>query len=238
LAEPPKSTLSGARVLCVIGMHRSGTSCLAGTLEEAGLHLGEVITVAPHNRKGNRENPRIMALHEQVLVHSGGSWDRPPPDVRWADEHRRERDAIIASYGDRPRWGFKCPRTLFTLEGWREALDDLTFVGTFRHPVPVADSLIRRNGGEREQWIDLWVRYNEKLLALHERSAMPLVCFDWSPAEYLQKVVALIERLELTVPEQLAFFDPELRHESASEFRLSSRAAELYARLRAAAAEQ
>lgn len=28
--------------LIVFGMHRSGTSCLTGTLEEAGVYLGEV----------------------------------------------------------------------------------------------------------------------------------------------------------------------------------------------------
>ena len=32
--------------VAVIGMHRSGTSCLAGCLEDLGLNLGDVITEA------------------------------------------------------------------------------------------------------------------------------------------------------------------------------------------------
>ena len=83
------------RVVSIVGMHRSGTSCLAGTLEEAGLHLGNVITEAPHNAKGNRENRSIMDLHEELLVHSGGSWDRPPDRLSWSDAHRSHFEGAI-----------------------------------------------------------------------------------------------------------------------------------------------
>src|SRR5205085_1596864 len=87
-----------AEAVCVLGMHRSGTSCLAGTLEEAGLYLGEVIRKSPFNPKGNRENPLIMALHEELLSANSGSWDDPPREVVWSDEQRRARDEIIGSY--------------------------------------------------------------------------------------------------------------------------------------------
>lgn len=200
------------RVLAIIGMHRSGTSCLAGSLEEAGLHLGTVITEAPHNAKGNRENKRIMDLQEEVLVHSGGSWDVPPARVVWTDEHRRRRDAIIASYGDGP-WGFKDPRTLVTLEFWLEALGSVDFVGTFRHPRLVAESLLARNGGELERWFDLWAAYNERLLALHDRHRFPIVRFDVEPDRYRRSLLAVVEALGLPAPTgHLRFFEPELRH--------------------------
>jgi len=42
--------------ILILGMHRSGTSCLAGCLEEAGLYLGDVNLKAGFNKKGNREN--------------------------------------------------------------------------------------------------------------------------------------------------------------------------------------
>ena len=51
--------LADTQPIVILGMHRSGTSCLAGCLEELGLHLGTVITSAPHNKKGNRENPEL-----------------------------------------------------------------------------------------------------------------------------------------------------------------------------------
>src|SRR5687767_1907436 len=122
-------------------MHRSGTSCLAGSLEEAGLYLGDVITSAPANAKGNRENKRIMNLHDAVLHHSGGSWDKLPQRLSWSEQHREERDQIVRGYAAAPRWGFKDPRTLVLLDFWREVLGELEFVGTFRHPWLVAESL-------------------------------------------------------------------------------------------------
>jgi hypothetical protein len=218
-----------SRVVCIVGMHRSGTSSLAGSLEEAGLYLGEVITSAPHNFKGNRENRRIMDLQEAVLVHSGGSWDRPPERVTWSEAHRAERNLIIRSYGDAPMWGFKDPRTLLTLDFWREALSDLTFVGTLRHPWLVAESLRRRNGGSMDQWLDLWASYSERLIALYEAHPFPIVRFDTGEDAYRRSLVAVMEVLGLSRPARLDFFDPILKHHVEPEPRdLPERAGRLY----------
>src|SRR2546430_4861601 len=121
-------------------MHRSGTSCLTGTLGEAGVFLGEVSTKNRFNPKGNRENQRILSLHQELLQANGGNWDDPPERVRWSDEHRAMRDAIIASYAGKKIWGFKDPRALFTLDGWREALPQIELAGIVRDPVSVARS--------------------------------------------------------------------------------------------------
>ncbi|HEX7672449.1 MAG TPA: hypothetical protein VF395_22800 [Polyangiaceae bacterium] len=220
------------RVVCIVGMHRSGTSSLAGSLEEAGLHLGEVITSAPHNFKGNRENRRIMDLQEAVLVHSGGSWDRPPERATWSDEHRASRDAIIHSYEHTPVWGFKDPRTLLLLDFWREALSTLTFVGTFRHPLLVAESLSRRNGGSTEQWLDLWAAYTERQLALHDSGPFPIVRFDAGEDVYRRSLAVMMETLGLRAPARLGFFDPVLKHHVEPEPRaLPERIQRLYDRL-------
>lgn len=213
-------------------MHRSGTSSLAGSLEEAGLHLGDVITSAPHNFKGNRENRRIMDLQEAVLVHSGGSWDRPPPQATWSDAHRASRDAIIRSYEHTPLWGFKDPRTLLLLDFWREALSTLTFVGTFRHPSLVAESLSRRNGGSTDQWLDLWASYTERQLALHDAEPFPIVRFDTGEDAYRRSLGVMMEALGLRKPPRLEFFDPVLKHHVEPEPRVvPERILSLYERL-------
>ena len=56
------------RVIAILGMHRSGTSCLTGSLQEAGLELGEHHTWNPYNRKGNRENQDFVDLHDAILA--------------------------------------------------------------------------------------------------------------------------------------------------------------------------
>jgi hypothetical protein len=217
------------RVLCILGMHRSGTSCLAGSLEEAGLHFGEVNTSATYNKKGNRENQRIMDLHDVVLCHNGGSWFSPPATVSWSDAHRAERDAIIRSYRNTPAWGFKDPRTFLLLDFWGEAISDLKFVGTFRHPCLVAESLCRRNGRTAGYWVDLWVNYNARLLALHDVSPFPVVQFDLGEADYRRSILMVTDRLGLAAPSRMGFFDPILRQRDAlAVLQLSEGACELY----------
>jgi hypothetical protein len=219
-------------VILVVGMHRSGTSCLAGSLQESGLELGDVVTQARHNPKGNRENLRIMKLHDAVLAANGGAWDEPPARVCWTDAQRRDRDAIMDDYVGVARWGFKDPRTLLTLDGWLEVLERVRFVGSLRHPRAVATSLQRRNGGPLGRWLDLWAVYNERLLALHEQQAFPIVDFGVDDATYREALRLVIDQLGLAPSASQAFFDPELRHHLFDDAELPPRVRELYAELR------
>jgi hypothetical protein len=214
-------------------MHRSGTSCLAGSLQEAGLFLGNVMTRGGrHNAKGNRENVDIMKFQESVLRANGGSWDAPPAQLTWSDEHRKRRDAIIASYGDAPFWGFKDPRTVLTLEMWREAVPDLRVVGTFRHPTSVALSLEKRHGGPRKKWLDLWMLYNERLVVHQQELRFPLLSFDLEDAAYAAALRKIANEIGLRTPDQMAFFEPALRRRRhVPSDPLPPRVAELYARL-------
>jgi hypothetical protein len=226
------------RLVVILGMHRSGTSCLAGSLEEAGLHLGEVITSAPHNAKGNRENRRIMALHEDLLQGNGGTWRDPPEHIAWSAAQRAERDAIVTEYAGAGRWGFKDPRTLFTLDGWLEAHPNAQLVGVFRHPTAVARSLERRNRMPLGEGIALWTRYNARLLAYWKRCRFPLVSFDENEQALRHRMARVFERLELRVPEGgLQFFEPTLRHHQAGTDRdLPPAVQSVYDQLREAAA--
>ena len=65
--------------ICVVGMHRSGTSCLTGIMQRMGIELGEVFTENEFNKKGNRirifDGACILLypwqmLHEQATVTS------------------------------------------------------------------------------------------------------------------------------------------------------------------------
>ncbi len=227
------------RVLTVLGMHRSGTSCLAGALEQAGVFLGEVFTQNPFNARGNRESARVMTLHEGLLADNGHAWDAPPAPgeaLRWSPARRAERDGVIARYADGPTWGFKDPRTLLALPGWREALPGLETVGTFRHPLAVAGSLAHRNGLSRERALALWENYNARLLAEHRATGAPLVCFDVDAGEFRASLGRLGQRLALAGDlGATEFFTDELRHQPAGgDVPLPPAVADLYARLQAA----
>ena len=182
----------------ILGMHRSGTSCLAGSLEQAGLYLGQVNTKAPHNAKGNRENRDIMDLNDSVLALADATWDHPPKgEITWTQEQIETRDALIATYPTDKKWGFKEPRTMFTFEGWLDAFPQVQVAATFRHPLSVAQSLNIRNKFPIEQGLQLWRAYNERLLTLSQMRKVEFICFDWTPEEYGKALVELSEKLGL-----------------------------------------
>lgn len=207
---------SCSAAVVILGMHRSGTSCLTGSLQEAGLYLGAVNTAAPYNAKGNRESRAIMDLQDDLLTANGGAWDAPPHEVIWPSAHQSRRDAIIATYPTDQIWGFKDPRSLLTLAGWLEALPSLRFVGTFRHPLAVAASLQARNGFSIEKSLALWEVYNRLLLDYQQRFKFPLLCFDWPPERYHQRLREITPLLGLTAPKAgFTFFESALRRNPA-----------------------
>ncbi len=213
--------------IIVLGMHRSGTSCLAGILESAGLHLGEVNTKAPFNKKGNRENNDIMKLNDQVLANTGHTWRDPPEGpAKWTEADGRQRDAIISKLSEKPIWGFKDPRTLITLDGWLEALPSVKFVGTFRHPKRVAKSLASRPAPLHvpiEDGLALWQSYNRRLLTISDRFDMPIVNFDLAPDQYTNQVTKICHQLGLSSNKDSDFFDRSLRVSSDDyDFPISS----------------
>lgn len=201
----------GPRVICILGMHRSGTSFLTGSLQQAGLELHRVHEQNPHNLKGNRENPAIMQLNDWVLESNGGSWDRPPQNLQWSEPQLAQGRDIVAQYQDYPLWGFKDPRVLITLTGWQRLLPDPEFIGIFRHPQLVAQSLNRRN--EKTSLVDgleLWREYNERLLALHQVKAFPVIEFNPAARDMGEQVRKLARQLRLPHPEAIHFYEDEL----------------------------
>ncbi|MHA7816229.1 MAG: hypothetical protein ACX93N_07120 [Pseudohaliea sp.] len=224
------------RLIAVVGMHRSGTSCLTGSLQRAGLALGEVHEWNRYNLKGNRENQAIVDLNDAVLAANGGSWDAPPSRVRWSAAHKARAREILASLADAPVAGFKDPRTLLVIDGWLELYPAMEFVGVFRHPAAVAASLANRSGMERDMAHGLWKNYNRRLLALRRGRGFPLVDFDVDAASYRATVERLARELGLDaagVAEE-PFFEEGLRKASGSD-RLPLALHWLHGRLRRAA---
>lgn len=215
-ADPPDPD---ERIVCVLGMHRSGTSCLTGSLQLAGLDLGgNHSTWNPHNRRGNRENPEINDFHDDLLASNGGSWDDPPERVEWKERHVRRARRIVADYPSDRRWGFKDPKTLTAIEGWRELLGPLCRVGIFRDPVLVARSLWRRNTMPFDRAVDLWIHYNARLLREWERRPFPLLSFDLDGDAFHSALNRALPEIGLEpLATDTRFFTAELRHDASDE---------------------
>lgn len=205
------------KTVIILGMHRSGTSCLAGSLQDKGLWLGNVHENNPFNKKGNRENVRIMEINNSVLSHNNGSWDNPPETITWNLNHVKERDAIIDDFNksSENNWGFKDPRTLLTLPFWLDRIKQPLFVATFRNPENVALSLAKRDYITFEHSINLWKIYNNILLNYYDQYKFPIISFEVSKMEYLQRINRVAKLFDLplnNIKTSEIFFDESLRN--------------------------
>lgn len=221
--------------VAVIGMHRSGTSCLAGCLEDLGLSLGEVVTSAPHNKKGNRENPRFWPVHDAVLKRVGAAWDAPPAEpVVWTAQEKAELAAVLTDYDALPRpWGFKDPRATVLLDGWFEVLPELRLIGSIRHPLAAAGSLAARNGFDLERGVAIWAVYNRALLRW--RDLVDFDVIDYDVADYETRVRAAGRRLGLDAARPMPFREASLNHQK-TQAEIPSSVTSLWARLQEVAA--
>jgi hypothetical protein len=221
------------RLICVLGMHRSGTSCLTGSLQDAGLFLGECHTWNPFNRKGNRENQEFVVLNDAILAANDGAWNKPPRKLIWHPEHDQQALDILDSHKDVVALGFKDPRTLLVLEGWKRIYPDIEFIGIVRHPNAVAQSLENRERMPRTQALGLWYKYNKLLYKEVKRSPFPILCFDEDEEVFHQKLDGAISQLNLGgEKKEQRFYDDELRtSNSGSQSRLPWKIQRLYSGL-------
>jgi hypothetical protein len=161
-------------VICVLGMHRSGTSLITRALNLLGVDLGRqdhLMKANPYNPKGFWEHRLIMQLNDEILSRLGGCWDEPPifpPGWQRAPEFedlgQRARAVIEKEFADAAAWGWKDPRTCLTLPFWQQLLPSMRYVICLRNPVDVVRSLERRDGFAVEKGIYLWLAYTKSAL--------------------------------------------------------------------------
>lgn len=221
------------KMVLILGMHRSGTSSLAGMLKHYGLHLGEDIsTNNKHNQKGNQEHFSARKINNTLIQLHGGSWFDPRVIVNVPAELLLEINELKDQFRDKsPVYGIKDPRMLFCTSAWKD--QHTVYVGTIRHPALVWKSLETRNERLPDKvnanWNDVWYAYNKRLLELYQESPFPIVNFDWPALRYQQAVNALANHLGLTGED--AFFDSNLRHQETADLNMPAQCLELYQQL-------
>ena len=210
------------RLICVLGMHRSGTSCLIGSLQQAGLFLGDCHTWNPYNKKGNRENQKFVDLNDAVLAANGGAWNKPPKKPVWLPEQLRKAEALLEENSGEAPLGFKDPRTLLVVDGWMQVFPKIEFIGVVRHPNAVAQSLQNRSDMPPSQALSLWYAYNRVLLSEYQKKAFPILCFDEDERVFHQKLDQVVSEFGLNSGSAgKRFYDEKLRTSNSSEQQLA-----------------
>lgn len=173
---------SSQKAICILGMHRSGTSMVANILQKSGLDLGpddQLIPAMVENPHGFFEQQAIADLNDELLAHFGGSWYSPPDfPENWAHDPalqplKEKAVEILEPFHNTKVWGWKDPRNALVLPFWKSIIPNLAVVICIRNPLDVAKSLEKRNKMDIAAAGYLWERYT--LTAIENSAGMPRV---------------------------------------------------------------
>ena len=153
--------------LVVLGMHRSGTSSVAGALTLLGAAAPRTLMApAADNPRGFWESHVVMVLNDVLLAEAGSSWSdwrRLPRMPEPASARDRIVQTMADEFGDAETIVLKDPRMCRLFPAWRDALEQAGYrpliVTPLRAPSEVAASLEARNPISREQGLRLWLRH-------------------------------------------------------------------------------
>ena len=167
-------------LVLVVGMHRSGTSLLAGVLNTLGITFpGKAIAADIHNPDGYFEWAEVVHIQERLLIDLERWWPSPQGTFALPNDWLLHPATVRARLRlhtllqcEVPRhnslWAIKDPRCSRLLPLWFELARDLgiplkIFLAV-RNPAEVITSLVNRDGpitgmdSNRAQ--QLWWRHN------------------------------------------------------------------------------
>lgn len=205
LAEPePPAPLR--RVLLVLGMHRSGTSALAGLLCQQGFQAPQNNDAGDaHNPTGYWEPQQIRAFHNSLLEGAQSSWEDPLlPVLPWQPQNLMPALADLeqAMAADFPAADpqavalIKDPRQCRLLPLWTALFEQRPFqvavVLAVRQPEAVAASLVKRDQLPLDRALLLWLSHTLEA----ERATRQLPRLVLSYEQLLQDPAAAVQRCQ------------------------------------------
>lgn len=216
----------------VLGMHRSGTSSVAGTLVQLGATPPlTLMTPKPENPKGFWESEAIMAFNDHLLSLCGSSWrdwrdlDMTPLfDAVAGPALRQEALTVLnAEFGHQDRIVLKDPRMCRLFPFWADVLAMGGYrplvITPLRDPAEVAASLAARNEMSLEYGWRLWLQH--VLTAERDTRDYPRHFMAWDAflSDWKGQVAIMEQRLGVSLvvtaeAEQTMsnFLAPELKH--------------------------
>lgn len=194
---------SGKKIIVVLGMHRSGTSAITRGLEALGISLGDnLVPENWDNERGFWEDAEIVSFNEDLQAKLGFAWfgNIVVDKIDWSNaliQEAKEQAKVLLDkkFTNNSVYGFKDPRTAILIEFWLSVFHDLElspyFVIALRHPLEVAQSLLKRNGLPIEKSLLLWATSAHQCITYTENEIRLLVSYNEildSPIRQLNRI--------------------------------------------------
>ena len=175
-------------IVIVLGMHRSGTSTIAGILHLNNVLMGTYQNFWPRplsqNPKGFYENYDFRKINDMILKkhnYDVKSYNSNIPMVNLDESLTSKMIKLLKGYTKKySSWGWKDPRTCLTIIKWYEVIkflglkDQLKIVYVSRNAASVARSLKTRNNLEIEKGLALWEVYSKRAFDFCQANNVPV----------------------------------------------------------------
>jgi hypothetical protein len=204
-------TVRQPTAILIVGMHRSGTSALAGLVGKLGVPLGDhLLEPGSDNPKGYWEHQDVVMVHERLLRALGSRWDdvRALP-VDWQDSEVAQEaslaiDKIITrDFSDNLVWAVKDPRLCRVLPLWIETLQKKhirpVILFMVRKPNEVSASIEARNNWQPLVGQLLWLRYMTEAITASSTLAREVVLYDDLLVNPIRSVATAFAKLGLEI---------------------------------------
>ncbi|HIP14590.1 MAG TPA: hypothetical protein EYG74_03770, partial [Sulfurimonas autotrophica] len=225
--------------ILVLGMHRSGTSALTGTLHLLDVYLGSKLMKANFaNEKGYFENNELFKINEALLFECQSSWD----DTFYHEEKLENiknfdnlKTIIKKEFEYSKIFAIKDPRLAFLFPIYKKILKELNIdikvILPYRNPIEVASSLNSRDGISMEKGMLLW-GYHFLLAEKYSRDfERVFVGFDELMTQTEDTIKLISKSLKIGLDEKYLknkrkieeFLEPDLKHHNISIDNLSDK---------------
>lgn len=207
----------------ILGMHRSGTSSVAGTLVRLGIAApAHLLGANEGNETGHWESQPLIAFHDELLASAGSRWD----DWRalnpgWYDTpvaaqfKERANHLLDDEFGHASLFVFKDPRNCRLARFWLEIFAERgiapKIVLPIRSPLEVARSHHARDGFPLRKGLLLWLRHTLDAEAASRDLQRAVIEWDDFLADW-QSSVSTLERLLGAFPANTDLAAAEIEH--------------------------
>jgi hypothetical protein len=227
-------------VVCLVGMHRSGTSLCANVLQALGVDMAEGAGASPDNARGHWERACVNDLNDQVFALFARGWASASHalalPLHWREDPRVQNigqalldfvaPRVAASCAAGVTWGVKDPRIARLLPLWRQVFLGANvaprFVICVRDPAQVARSLHVRDHFTREHAEYRWLIYNTDAVAGIGPDPVCVIPYEHWFERPLETAARLATWAGVAAPQPealSAIIDASLRHDGQDEQR-------------------
>jgi hypothetical protein len=232
-AAPQKRTC-----IMVLGMHRSGTSAITGTLIKFGVAGPKTLVFGnSDNPKGHWESQPLIDFHDRLLASAGTNWHEAKLfNLTWLESdaalpfYDEAKSLFSDEYSNTELFVLKDPRICRFFPFWEKVLVDqnidIKILIPFRNPLEVANSLLARNGFSLKHGLLLWLIHlvmAEKFSRPYPRCCVLMDDFLGNWRSVIQNIAAQLNAAlplsAASVESEIdAFLTPDLRHHTISEY--------------------